>query len=325
MIRRRSLLLSLAALPVLSAARAQTGKVYRVGLITAAFPLTEKSPPVIGLAKAFAKRGYTTGNNLVLETRAAEGKIDLLPKLVGELNADKVDVIVTIGYPTAAAAKEHSKVPVVITGSGDPVATHLVDSLARPGGNVTGISEVATELSAKRLQLLKETVPSLRKVAMLWNADDLGMTLRYQAADAVAQQIGVSVQSLGVREPDDFGSAFTAMDRDPPDGLLMVTDALTNLNHKRVFGYAAAHKLPAMYEYDFLVRDGGLMSYGPDGGDVFDRAAGLVDKILKGVKPADLPLEEPTRFVFMINQKTADAIGLTIPPAILGRADDVIE
>jgi putative tryptophan/tyrosine transport system substrate-binding protein len=151
------------------------------------------------------------------------------------------------------------------------------------------------------------------------------MTLRYGAADAAAKQLGVTVQALGVREPDDFNNAFTAMDKDPPDGLLMVTDVLTLLNRKRVFEYAAAHKLPAMFEADNLVREGGLMSYGPDGGEVLDHVAGLADRILKGAKPADLPLEEPTRFVFAINMKTAAALGLTIPPAILARADDVIE
>ena len=326
MIGRRSLVLGLAASGALAhTASTQSAKVYRVGLIGASAPLTDKTPRVMDLTAAFAKRGYTVGGDLMVETRAAQGKTDLIPKLVEKLNAAKVDAIITIGYPTALIAKEHATAPVVVTSSGDPVATHLVASLARPGGNVTGVSEVATELSAKRLQLLKETVPQLNKIAMLWNADDLGMTLRYQAADAVARQLGVAVQSLGVRAPDDFDGAFAAMDRDPPDGLLMVTDSLTSLNHQRIFDYAAAHKLPAMYEYDFLVRQGGLMSYGPDGAEVIDRAAGLVDRILKGAKPADLPLEEPTRFLLVINQKTADAIGLTIPQTILARADDVIE
>ena len=326
MIRRRLMLWGLTAATFLPRTSfAQSHEVYRVGLLTAGPALTDKTPAVIDLTKAFAKRGYTVGGNLAFERRAALGKIDTLPRLVEELNTAGVKTIMTIGYPTALAAKERSAVPVVVLSSGDPVATHLVASLAHPGGNVTGVSEIATELSAKRLQLLKETVPSLQKIAMLWNADDLGMTLRYEAADAVARQLGVIVQSLGVRAPDDFNTAFVAMDRDRPDGLLMVTDALTNLNHKRVFAYAAAHKLPAIYEYDFLVRDGGLMSYGPDRSEVADLAAGLVDRILKGDKPADLPLEEPTRFLLVINQKTADAIGLTIPQSILARADEVID
>jgi putative ABC transport system substrate-binding protein len=288
-------------------------------------PFTTQNPMITALTKAFAKRGYAVGGNLALETRAAQGKIALLPQLVDELNAAKIDLLITTGYPTALAAKEHSKVPVVVFNSGDPVATHLVASLVRPGGNLTGLSEIATELSAKRLQLLKETAPNVRKVAMLWNANDLGMTLRDQAADAAAKALNLTVQPLGVREPDDFNSAFTAMDRDATDGILMVTDSLTILNRKRVFDYAMAHKLPAIYEFDFLVHDGGLMSYGPDGEELLDRAADLADRIFKGAKPADLPLEEPTRFVLAVNQKTAAAIGLTIPPSILARADDVIE
>lgn len=326
MIERRSLLALTALALIPGRVRAQqSGRVYRVGLLGPGPPFTDTNPRVIGLSRGFTQRGYMVGTNLVFETRAAQGKVKLLPQLVEELNASHVDIIITLSYPAALAAKEHSAVPVVVTSSGDPVATHLVASLARPGGNVTGISEVATELSAKRLQLLKEAVPALRKIAMLWNADDLGMTLRYKAADAAAKGLGVVVQPLGVREPDDFNDAFTAMDKDPPDGILMVTDVLTRLNRKRVFEYAAAHKLPAIFESADLAREGGLMSYGPDGGEVLDRAAGLADRILKGAKPADLPLEEPTRFIFAINMKTAATLGLTIPPAILARADDVIE
>jgi putative ABC transport system substrate-binding protein len=280
---------------------------------------------VVGLSAAFAKRGYKVGENLVFDGQAAKGRLDLLPQLVDALNASKVDVIITVSYPAAKVAKDRASAPIVVTLSGDPVATHLAASLAHPGGDLTGISEIAAELSAKRLQLLKETVPTARKVAILWNADDLGMTLRVEAADAVAKQLDVTVQSLGVREPDDFGAAFTTMDRDRPDGLLMVTDILTRLNHQRIFDYVAAHKIPAIYEADDFVRDGGLMSYGPDGAEVLDRAAGLADRILKGSKPADLPLEEPTRFLLVVNLKTAAGIGLTVPQSILARADDVIE
>jgi putative ABC transport system substrate-binding protein len=327
MIKRRTFLLALPLLqtrPRLAQAQSTT-KVYRVGLLGPGVPFNEKNPVVIGLSKGFAKRGYKVGENLIFEGRAGMGKVDVLPKLVDELNAGQVDVIVTVSYPGALAAKQGAKGPVVVINSGDPVATRLVASLAHPAGNVTGVSEIATELSPKRLQLLKETAPNIRKVAMLWNADDLGMTLRYQSAKDAAKSLNIEVQPLGVREPDDFNSAFTHMDQSPPDAILMVTDVLTLLNRKRVFDYAAAHKLPAIYEYDSLVRDGGLMSYGPDGAEVMDRAAGLADRILKGAKPADLPLEEPTRFIFAINQKTADGIGLSIPQSILARADDVIE
>jgi len=327
MIDRRSLLLSLSALPAMRRfAKAQsTDRVARVGLLRPGAPFADSDPLVTALANDLAAGGYTLGKNLVLEYRAAKGQVSLLPQLVDELVASPVDVLVTIGYPTAVAAKEHSTVPVVITNAGDPVATHLVASQAHPGGNVTGVTELSTELSAKRLQLLKEAVPTLRKVAMLWNADDLGMTLRYKAADAAAQSLGVTVQALGVREPDDFDSAFTTMDREPPDGLLMVSDVLTLLNRKRVIDYAAAHKLPAMYESADLVRQGGFMSYGPTPRELMERVAALVVRILGGAKPADLPLEAPTRYSFVINDKTAAALGLALPQSILARADDVIE
>jgi putative ABC transport system substrate-binding protein len=167
--------------------------------------------------------------------------------------------------------------------------------------------------------------PKLRKVAMLWNRDDLGMSLRYEASAKVAQSIGVTVQALGVREPDDFNEAFTVMNDDMPDAILMVADALTTLNRKRVFEFAAARKLPAIYEYDFLVRDGGLMSYGADMTESFERAAALVDSIFKGAKPGELPFEQPTRYPFVLNLKTAGSMGLEIPPTLLALADEVIE
>jgi len=234
-------------------------------------------------------------------------------------------VIVTLGYPAALAAKHHTQLPVVVVRAGDPVQDGLVTSFAHPGGHVTGLSEIAAELSVKRLSLLQLAVTNLHRVAMLWNADDLGMSLRYKAAEAEAQSRGLMVESLGVRVPNDFDDAFTAMVKKPPDAILMVTDALTTLNRKRVIDFAAEHKLPAMYEYDFLVSDGGLMSYGPDLMEMFDRAAELAFRILMGADPADLPLETPNRFVLAINLNTAKAIGLTIPPLLLARANTVIE
>jgi putative ABC transport system substrate-binding protein len=160
---------------------------------------------------------------------------------------------------------------------------------------------------------------------MLWNADDLGMTLRYRSAEASARTLGFEIQPLGVREPDDFAAAFAAMGRDPPDAILMVTDALTALNRKKVFEFVAQRKLPAIYEYDFLVRDGGLMSYGPDMGEVYDRAADIADRILKGADPANVPYEQPTRFRLAINKRTLDSLGLTIPPEMMVRVDEVVD
>ena len=242
-----------------------------------------------------------------------------------ELKAANVDVVVTVGYPAATAAKASGLPTVVATGSGDPVVTGLVTSLARPGGNVTGISDDAAMLSTKRLGLLKDMSPQLRKVAMLWNKDDLGMSQRYDASAKAAQALGVTVQPLGVREPDDFNEAFAAMNRDPPDAILMVTDSLTLLNRKRVFDYAAEHRLPAIYEQDFMAHDGGLMSYGADPKESFDRAAAQVARIFQGAKPADLPFEIPTRYLLVINLKTAKTMNLTVPNALLALADEVIE
>jgi putative ABC transport system substrate-binding protein len=184
---------------------------------------------------------------------------------------------------------------------------------------------VAATLTTKRLSLLKEMSPKLQKVAMLWNNDDLGMTLRYQASAKAAQAIGISVQPLGVREPDDFNEAFAVMNSEPPDAIIMVANALTVLNRKRLFEFAAAKRLPAVYEYDFLVRDGGLMSYGPDLTESLERAAAMVDRIFKGARPGELPFEQPTRYPFVLNLKTAKGIGLVIPPTLLALADEVIE
>jgi putative tryptophan/tyrosine transport system substrate-binding protein len=192
--------------------------------------------------------------------------------------------------------------------------------LAHLGGNVTGIPDDAAALSTKRLGLLKAVSPRLRQVAMLWNKDDRGMTQRYDASAKAAQELGVTVQPLGVREPNDFDEAFAAMNREPPDAILMVTDSLTLLNRKRVFDYALEHRLPAIYEQDFMARDGGLMSYGADARESFDRTAALAASIFEGAKPADLPVEIPTRCLFVINMKTAKAMNFTLPNDVLSRS-----
>lgn len=306
------------------AAAQDAPKVYRVGLLTSGLPGVGVLGPE--LVRDFVRRGYVPDKTIAFEPRAAQGKIALLPALVEELVASRVDVIITVSYPAAIAAKEHAGgIPIVVTLSGDPVATHLVDSLARPGGTITGVSEIAAELSAKRLQLLKEAVPGVHSVAVLWNADDLGMTLRYRAAEEEAAKLGMVIVPLGVHAPDDFDTAFTEMTKTPPDAILMVTDVLTNLNRKRVIDFAAAHRMPSIFEYDSLAHDGGLMAYGPNMSDIMDRAAGLADRILHGAKPADLPLELPTRFQYAVNLKTAKALGITISESAQLRADDVIE
>jgi putative tryptophan/tyrosine transport system substrate-binding protein len=315
-----------AALAAPLKASAQTpGRIYHLGTLHPAAPTAETSPFGKIIVKTLADRGYILGQNLTFDARGAMGDVAKLPALLQELKARDVDAIIVTGYPAALAAMSTGIPTVGAVGLGDPVETRMIASLAHPGGNITGISDVATTLTTKRLSLLKELSPKLQKVAMLWNQDDLGMTLRYQASAKVAQEIGITVQALGVREPDDFNEAFAVMNSDMPDAILMVADALTTLNRKRVFEFAAARRLPAIYEYDFLVRDGGLMSYGPDLTESFERASALVDRIFKGAKPADLPFEQPTRYLFVINLKTAKSINLDIPPTLLALADEVIE
>jgi putative ABC transport system substrate-binding protein len=320
-----SLLAGAVLVDPLAASAQSPGRIYHLGTLTPTQPMTEGSPFGKIVAKVLAERGYTLGQNLTWDAHGAMGDIDKIPSMLQELTARGVDAVIVIGYRTALAAKPTGIPTIGANGLGDPVETKLIDSLAHPGGNITGISDVATMLTSKRLQLLKEMSPKLQKVAMLWNKDDLGMTLRYEASAKVAQTLGVTVQPLGVREPDDFNEAFSVMNADMPDAILMVADALTVLNRKRVYEFAAAKKLPAIYEYDFLVRDGGLMSYGPDLTESFERAAALVDRIFKGAKPGDLPFEQPTRYPFVLNLKTAKTTGLEIPPKLLALADEVIE
>jgi putative tryptophan/tyrosine transport system substrate-binding protein len=305
---------------------AQTAtKTYRIGTLTVGPPI----PPTEGtgkmLVEGLARRGYKLGDNLAYESRGAAGKIPQMANLMQELKAAAVDVVVTVGYPSAATAKASGVPTVIASGSGDPVVTGLVASLAHPGGTVTGIADDAAALSTKRLGLLKAVSPELRRVAMLWNKDDRGMTQRYDASAKAAQELGVTVQPLGVREPDDFNEAFAAMNRETPDAILMVTDSLTLLNRKRVFDFALEHKVPAIYEQDFMARDGGLMSYGADARESFDRAADLAARIFQGAKPADLPVEIPTRYLFVVNMKTAKAMNFTMPNNVLSLADEVIE
>jgi putative ABC transport system substrate-binding protein len=309
------------------AARAQQStRTYRVGLLATGGRLVNTEERRVALIRGLAERGFVEGRNLVLDDRFAEGHNERLPGFAAELIAARADVIVTFGYPAAVAAKQAAaNVPVVITGAGDPVATGLVEGLARPGGHLTGMTELSTELSAKRLELLKETVPRLGLVAMLWNAADLGMTMRYRAAEDAARVLGVKVQTLGVREPDDFDLAFATMSRERPDAILMVSDALTTLNRKRVVDFSAANKLPTIFELSALVRDGGLMSYGPNQRALGERASDFIARILRGAQPAELPLEQPTTFEFVINLKTAKVLGLDISPNLVARADEVIE
>src|SRR3954447_21204243 len=313
---------------LLDAARSHAADRHRVAFLSSLGFAPGSNAGLIadGITGRLAKYGYKEGDALDVIKLGAEGRLADLPGLVADLVARKPDVITTFGYPAAEAAKAGATaIPVVVINAGDPVRTNLVQSLSRPGGNLTSISDVAGELAPKRLQLLKEMAPSLKRVAMLWNPNDLGMTTRFEASSEVAERLGVTVASLGVRAPDDFAEAFAAMDRQMPDGPLMVADTLTTLNRKLVFDYAAAHRLPAIYEAAAFAHDGGLMAYGPEQNETEASAASLVGRILGGASPADLPLEQPTRFSLAINLKTAEALGLSVPPLLLAQADEVIQ
>ena len=300
-------------------------KTWRVGFLSGTARPPDGAPPA-ALRQALHDLGYVEQQNVVYVGRWAEAQQERLPGLAGELVKAGVDVIVTVGGPSTAAARQASTtIPIVMAQVGDADSLGLIESLARPGGNVTGVTDQSVDLSAKRLELLKEAIPKATRIAVLWNADDRGMTLRYQNVEKAAQTLRVAVQPLGVREPNDFDTAFAAMLQHRPDALLMVTDALTSLNRKRVIEFAAAHRIPAMYEFNFLVQDGGLMSYGASQEENYGRAASYVDRVLKGAAPSTLPVEQPSRYYLAINLKTARSLGLTIPPSLLVRADQVIE
>lgn len=300
-------------------------KVWRIGYLTPGTRPPDGAPPA-GLRQALRDLGYVEGRNVTYFARFAEGRRDRVDALATELVALNPDLIIVLGYPAAESAKRATgTVPIVMAGAGDPVGTGLIATLARPGGNVTGVSDQSTELSAKRLELLKQMAPNTARVAVIWNAGDQAMTLRTREIEKAAGALRVNIQALGVREPEDFDRAFAAMMRERPDALLLVTDSLTNINRKRVLDFAAEQRMPAIYERSQYVRDGGLISYGPIVDDTFRRVAVYVDRIVKGAKPAEMPVEQPTRFEMVVNVQTAKALGLTIPQALLLRADEVIQ
>ena len=269
--------------------------------------------------------GYIEGKNIAIEYRYAEGKADRLPTLAAELVGLNVDVILTSSTPSVLAVKKAtSTIPIVFVSINDPVASGVVTSLARPGGNITGLTILGPELSGKRLELLKEAVPKATRVAFLWNSANPAQGLLWKESQAAAQELRLQLQSLEVRSSNDFDNAFEAVLRERSQALITVPEPLINTHLKRIVEFAAKNRLPAMYANPQFVDAGGLMSYAPDYSAQYRRAATYVDKILKGAKPADLPVEQPTKFEFIINLKTAKQIGLTIPPNVLARADRVI-
>jgi putative tryptophan/tyrosine transport system substrate-binding protein len=302
----------------------QPVKIPRIGLLSAGSS-SAASQRTEAFREGLRQLGYEEPKTITIEYRYAEGKLERLPNLAAELVRFKVDAIVTGGTPQLLAAKAASTtIPIVMAFAGDPVGQGFVASLARPGGNITGLSAVAPELSGKRLELLKETVPTLSRAAVLWNPADPGIKINFDGTEAAARVLGVKIQSVEVRSPNDFDSAFKTLIAGGAQGLNVLQANLINEHRTRIVKFAAQSRLPTMFAEEGLMDAGGLMSYGPDYRDLFHRAAVYVDKILKGAKPSDLPVEQPTKFELVINVKTARQIGLTIPPNVLARADKVI-
>ena len=307
------------------AAGAQVGKRYMVGIFSAGGGDVQAA-----LNSAFSdglrELGWVEGKNVAFENRNAEDRLERLPEFAADLVRLKVDVIAAAGTLAPLAAKQATTtIPIVMTSAGDPLGSGLVASLARPGGNVTGMSLMAPDLGAKRLELLKELLPRLSRVAVLWNAANPYSALVFKETQAGGRTLGIEVQSLEVRGPDDFDATFETARRLRPDALITVEDPLTGSHRKRIADFSARQQLPSLHGIREFVAAGGLMSYGASLADLSRRAAYYVDKIFKGAKPADLPVQQPTKFELVINLKAAKALGLDVPPTLLARADEVME
>jgi putative ABC transport system substrate-binding protein len=307
----------------LAAHAQQPAKVPRIGILTLA---PSMAPTFEAFRQGLRELGYVEGQNVALEYRFAQGRADRLPALAAELVQMKVEVIVIQSTQAALAAKQATQtIPIVMAQGGDPVAAGLVASLARPGGNVTGLSLQLSELSGKRLQLLKEVAPKSTLVAVIRNVTHPNAAGFWEETEAAARSLNLRLQSVEVRSPADLDAAFKAVARARPSALITIADNMLVDNRTRVVQFAAKSRLPAIYPDREFAEAGGLMTYGPSTASNWRRAATFVDKILKGAKPADLPVEQPTRFELVVNLKTAKALGLTIPPSILVRADQVIQ
>jgi len=302
----------------------QATAIPRVGILIAT-AASSVSARVETFRQRLRELGYVEGKNIVIEYRYAEGKVEGLPELAAELVRLKVDIIVTAGPATLAAKKATATIPIVFTAANDPLGTGVVFSLARPGGNITGLSVMAPDLDGKRLELLKEAFPRIVRVAFLWQPTGSRGNLALTEMEAPAKALGVKLQALEVRVFDDFDSAFARAKRDGAQALITAQNPLITSQQRLVLDFAVKNRLPAIYPASEFVESGGLMSYAPNYSDLFRRAADFVDKILKGTKPADLPVEQPKKFEFIVNLKAAKQLGVTIPPNVLVRADRVIK
>ena len=303
----------------------QLKKVARIGFLASSSSERVKSR-LAAFQQGLRELGYVEGKNVIVEYRSAEGKFERLPEIASELVRLKVDLLVVEGAPAAHATKNATSViPIVIGNAADPVGTGLVASLARPGGNITGLSDFNLGVVTKRLELLKEIVPSASRVAVLWNPTNPTNPLQLKETQTAAPGLGVTLLSLEAKGADDIERAFSAIRKERPGALIVIGDPMFGTHQKRITQLTIKSRLPAIYGAPESVDAGGLMSYGTNFADLFRRAATYVDKILKGTKPADLPVEQPKKFEFIINLKAAKQIGLTIPPNVLVRADKVIK
>jgi ABC-type uncharacterized transport system substrate-binding protein len=312
-----------AALPL--AARAQqTAKLPIIGFLGQSTPVVE-SQRLDAFLKRLRELGWTEGRTVAIEYAWGQGSSERFAEIAADFVRLKVDVIVTAGTPNVIAAKQATSViPIVFAVAGDPIANNLVASLARPGGNVTGLSTVATDLAGKRLELLREAVPGFRRLAIIGNVANSLAVLEMSEVQAAAARFGLEAAALEIRRAEDIAPAFEAL-RGGADALYVVADPLINTNRARIHTLAMGARLPAIYNAKEHVEAGGLMSYGPNFPELYRRAAEYVDKILRGAKPADIPVEQPTKFDLVVNLTTAKALGLDIPPTLLARADEVIE
>jgi putative ABC transport system substrate-binding protein len=301
--------------------------IARIGFLSPASPAGGWDIRLQAFRDGLRELGYAEGKNLQLEIRWGEGNLERLPILAADLVQMKVNVIVAATSPAVVAARQATRsIPIVMPLSSDPVGDGLVASLAHPGGNITGLSVMSPELGEKRIQLLKEIFPKLsHAMDVLWNPDYVGMRARFEQARAAAPAVGLSVRSVEARDTHELNEALDAIIREHPDALLILVDPLTLSQRSRIVDFAAEQRLPAIYESSDFVDVGGLISYGTNGRDQFRRAASYVDRILRGAKPGDLPIEQPTTFELVINMRAAKALGITIPQSVLIRADRVIE
>ena len=307
----------------LAAEAQQAGKVYRIGILET-IPAARNAANLDALRRGLRDLGYVEGRNLVIEYRSADGRAERFPELAAELVRLKVDLIVTRGTPAARAAKKATEtIPMVMATMGDPHA--LVGSYAHPGGNITGVTTFSTELTGKRIELLKELVPSLSRVALLHNMGNPAAPPEWEETKRAARSLGLRAELLDVRSQDDLGRAFERAVRQHVDALLIGADGLTQMHQQAIVDLVAQNRVPAAYPAREFVEAGGLISYAVNYPDLYFRFASFVDRIFKGAKPGELPVEQPTKFALVINLKTAKALGLTIPQSLLLRADEVIQ